>query len=57
MMTCDKCKYCVQVSADEYKVRCANKEVAESEKIWVPEPSYCKYYLNKKYVIIQEDNK
>ena len=46
-MNCKKCKYCVQVSANEYKVRCRKAEVAENDKCWVPEPSYCVHYLDK----------
>ena len=61
-MKCEKCKYCVQVSANEYKVRCANKKIAESKDFWVVEPSYCAYYKkgktdifeNQKYYAIME---
>lgn len=49
-MDCKKCKYCVQVSANEYKVKCANKEIAESEKLWVDEPSHCAFYCKGEYI-------
>lgn len=48
-MKCEKCKYCIQVSANEYKVRCISKEIAESPNIWVVEPSYCACYQKGSY--------
>ncbi len=49
MTNCKKCEFCVQVSKNTYEVRCSNKKVADSD-IWVTEPDYCKYYIDKKDV-------
>lgn len=47
-MNCNKCRYCIQVSANEYKVRCDNRKIAESPDIWVVEPSHCVCYTKGK---------
>ena len=52
-MKCEKCIWCTQVSANEYKVLCSCKELTEKEG-WLIEPSYCKYFLNKKYTILKK---
>ena len=43
-MNCKKCMYCIQVSANEYKVKCANNKIAENKNQWVDEPSHCAFY-------------
>ena len=48
-MNCKKCKYCIQVSANKYEVKCAKKEVAENKENWIPEPSYCAFYEKGSY--------
>lgn len=49
-MKCEKCMYCIQVAANEYKVKCANKNVAEDKKLWVDEPSHCVFYEKGNYM-------
>lgn len=55
-MSCSKCIWCTQVSANEYKVLCTCKQLVEKES-WITEPSYCKHFINKKYTIIHNEEK
>lgn len=48
-MKCENCKYCVQVAANDWKVRCANTKIAVSKDWWITEPSYCAYYQKGKH--------
>lgn len=49
-MNCKKCMFCIQVCANEYRVKCANKNVAGDEPLWVDEPSYCAFYCKGNYM-------
>lgn len=46
-MDCKKCRYCIQVSKNEFKVKCDNMKVSKDPDAWINEPDYCKYHLKK----------
>lgn len=46
-MECKKCRYCIQVSKNEYKVKCKHDKVSADPGVWVDEPDFCRYYLKK----------
>lgn len=55
-MDCKKCHHCVQVSADSWEVRCHCAELGNNGVNWVKQPEYCKFFLNKKYIIVKKED-
>ena len=54
-MKCEKCYYCIQVAADDWKIKCKCPELGYNGVNWEKQPDYCKFYLDKKYVIVNKE--
>lgn len=50
---CNKCYYCIQVSASDWGIKCNCPGLGYNGVTWEKQPDYCKYFLNKKYTIIK----